>query len=75
MVSSRREDDGVSLDTPRTSNEEIAAKGALPEGPGAFGLHLCQIFLTCLKTRVEKFDFDSAQNPLGQISMLLFHRA
>lgn len=31
MVSSRREDDGVSLDTPRTSNEEIAAKGALPK--------------------------------------------
>ena len=75
MVSSRREDEGVSLDTPRTSNEEIAAKGRPPEGPGAFGLHLCQIFITCLKTRVKKFGFDSSQNPLGQMADLLFHRA
>ncbi len=75
MVSSRRKDDSVSKDTLRTSNEEIAAKKGSPEGPGAFGLHLRRIFLTCLKTRVKKFDFDSAQNPLGQMPMLLFCRA
>jgi len=43
VVSARREDEGVSLDTSRTSNEEIAANGAFPKGRGilAKGITYC----------------------------------
>ena len=43
-MSSRREDDGVSLDTSRTSNAEIAANGALPKGRGLLAKCLCYYF-------------------------------
>ena len=43
-MSSRREDDGVSLDTSRTSNAEIAANGALPKGRGLLACIFVKFF-------------------------------
>jgi len=43
-VSSRREDESVSLDTLRRSNEEIAANRALPKGRGLLAYIFAKFF-------------------------------